>query len=511
MRHLRLLMTMGYLVVSVAACRAWEVRLVHPFVEATADELASRAASLPVAEEIQFDASRNDWVHAGLLITAGPDEQATVTIGLTGEGPVVDKLSVRPVGFVNRLQGDPPALQWSLDVIFNRPEHDLGAGRAQELKKWVRNAENLAGWPAVIATARDPVFLWFTADTRGVRPGLYAAALKLTDAQGMEKSIPIRLAVRPISLRERNPLRTLAWQCLFEMPTQADFARYLLDYGINVSWAWWYDQDIHCRQAGWDFYLYTFGPAWSGKFPAEYAEAEAQAELDKIRERVQRLGLAAGQFALCLKDEPPDEEAPRQAAWCQWLRERWPDVPIWCNIPWGPGINKAVTVDGLIRTLQPYVDVWCPYSWHLWHEDSAGMLKVLGERAREVWFYEIMNTDYARRPDVGRGLHRSLGWIAWRYGLQGCAWFSLNDYADWPWLEHGRTYSAMYYTMPTRALEAVRQGLVEYKTLLALRELGAPAQVTETFCERLFAAQSPEDLDAIRKDMYDTLEKISSD
>jgi len=493
------------LLVSVA--HAWEVHAVHPFIEATADELAAQAPTLPVADAVRLDAAQNDWVHAAVVITAAADERATVTVALTGEDGLMEHVSMRPVGFVNYRRGDPATLQWSLDVIFNRPQDDFAPAQVERIKRHVRNLENLAGYPTVVVTAQDPVMLWCTADTRKLGPGLYTGALEIGGDDGATRSIPVRLQVRPIVLAERNPLRTIGWQWIPEMPTKVDGARFLLDYGINVSWA----DDEPCREAGWDYFLYPFEPAWSGKLPEEFGDEAARAALDRLRDRIARLGLAEHQWALCLRDEPNDAEAPRQAAWCQWLQERWPEAAIWCNVPWGPGPrNEWVSVDGLIRTLQPYVDIWCPYSCNLWDDQSSEMMPALRERSREVWYYEIMDTQYARRPDVGRGLHRAMGWMAWRYRLQGCGWYSLNAYSQWPWAEDvgGKEYSAMYYTMPTRALEAVRQGLVEYKRLLALRDLGAPKEVTDGFCDRLFAAGTPEEVDAVRADVYEALERL---
>lgn len=501
------------LLMVVGASHAWEVRAVHPFVEATADELVAQAPTLPVPDAVRLDASQNDWVHAAVLITAAPDEVATVRVALTGEQGLMNHVTLRPVGFVNYRRGNPPTREWSLDVIFNRPEEDFAPEQVQRIKTHVRNLENLAGYPRVVVTPQDPVMLWFTADTRNLGPGLYPGMLKVSGEDGATASLPVRLTVRPIVLPERNPLRTIGWQWIPAMPTKVDGARFLLDYGVNVTWAWWGGDDEPCREAGWDFFLYTFEPAWSGKMPEEFGDEAAQAVVRTLQERVARLGLAQDQWALCLRDEPNDQEAPRQAAWCQWLRQHWPEALIWCNVPWGPGpTNEWVSVGGLIRTLQPYVDIWCPYSNNLWDEHSGAMMPALRERSREVWYYEIMDTQYARNPSVGRGLHRALGWVAWRYRLQGCGWYSLNAYSEWPWAEDvaGKEYSVMYYTMPTRALEALRQGLVEYKRLLTLKELGTPEEVTDGFCDRLFAAGSPEDLDAVRSDMYDALERAAT-
>ena len=57
---------------------AWEVRAMHPFVEATADQLPARLG--PRCRGLLLRGLQNDWIHGGLAITVTGEERATVTV-----------------------------------------------------------------------------------------------------------------------------------------------------------------------------------------------------------------------------------------------------------------------------------------------------------------------------------------------------------------------------------------------------------------------------------------------
>lgn len=466
---------------------AWQVYRSHPFVEATADQLPAKLTR--VARHVTISALQNDWEHRAVAIKVdGPDEKATVTVSLHGPSELTDHLRVRVVGFIKQKD-----IGYSLDPIFDNPgAHDL------KLSKYMRNFENIHQFPTVTVTEQDPVFIWITADTRQLAAGCYAGGLRFTDTHGHRIELPLTLLVRPYQLPVENPLYTWGWQY------GHDWVDDYHEYGINVVHSM---KDMEAARAvGYKFFAITFSPAWKGKDPSEWDEAELDEHIGRARALVSRLKLRPHEWALYMKDEPTDKTVPNQARWAEHIRRKWPEARFLFNPGWGPGgsrRNEWGSIEGTIQPLLPYADVWLPYSHWLWDDRAPRSLELMKQHGHTVWFYEIMGSSYARKPTVGRGLHRRLAWIAWKYRLQGACWYSLNAYVKNMWgdCSEKEEYACTYGTVPGRGLEAVRQGIQEYKRLHEMRRLGVPGEETDRFCERLFAAQSVAELDLIRRDM----------
>jgi len=298
------------------------------------------------------------------------------------------------------------------------------------------------------------------------------------------------------ALPVENPLRTWGWQY------GRDWLDDYLEYGINVVHI---DDDMpRAREVGYRFFVFRFNPAWKLIDPADYDLAEATARLEQVQRMIGEMNLGPDEWALYMKDEPNDTSAPNQLKWSEWIHERWPEARLLFNPGWGPGpTNEWASVEGTVEPLAPHAAVWLPYSHWLWDGVSERSLPLMRESADEVWFYEIMGSSYARRPTVGRGMLRSLGWVAWRYRLQGACWYSLNAYQVNMWGDNSRAeeYACTYGAVPGRGLEAVRQGLQEYRRLHEMRRLGVRAAETDAFVARLFAAGSVQELDTIRREM----------
>ena len=99
-----------------------------------------------------------------------------------------------------------------------------------------------------------------------------------------------------------------------------------------------------------------------------------------------------------------------------------------------------------------------------------------------------------------------LAWIAWRHGLQGASWYSLNA-CDWPWSNDPKNtgHGCIYGTIPGRGLEALRQGIQEYKRLHELRRLTVDEAVLDGFANRALTARHVGDIDRVRREMDDLL------
>jgi hypothetical protein len=96
-------------------------------------------------------------------------------------------------------------------------------------------------------------------------------------------------------------------------------------------------------------------------------------------------------------------------------------------------------------------------------------------------------------------------WTAAKYRLQGLAWYALNAYQLSPWDSKGAEAGCIYDTIPARSLEALRQGIQEYKRIYELRRRGVAEAILQGLIERALAARSVRDIDAVRRKMDDLL------
>ena len=113
-----------------------------------------------------------------------------------------------------------------------------------------------------------------------------------------------------------------------------------------------------------------------------------------------------------------------------------------------------------------------------------------------------MDHHYTRRPAVGREMMRTLAWVAWQHGLQGASWYSLNA-TDSPWSDEPQNtgHGCIYGTIPGRGLEALRQGVHEYKRISELKRLGVDDATLDALTDRVFAARRVQDIDRVRREM----------
>lgn len=475
----------------LCAAHASELRRVHPFAECTADELPGHLEGS--LERLDLAGLRNDWVHKAFAVTVSPGEtEAGVTLGLTGDTELLRHIRLRVVGFVQQTPHG-----WVMDPIFDRPgEIDPSYGQ------WVRNFDGIRRFPTVLATPANPVVVWVTADTRGLAAGTYSGAVTVQPPREPLRRVPLRLVVQPVELPVDNPLICCGWQWIPAAPTKVDGARTFFDYGINATHVL---ADMEAsRRAGFRYFMFVFGPSWKGQAPEEVPEADVDKAIAEIKATVRKLRLRPEEWALYTIDEPNDRAVPNQVRWCAHLRRKWPEAQFIFNPGWGPGPrNEWGTVQGTVEPLSPLVDVWLPYSHWLWDEASGTSLPLMKKHARQVWFYEIMNFPYTRRPSVGRDMLRTLPWVAWKYDLQGCSWYSLNAISQVPYMDDvaGKEYAASYYTVPARSLEALREGFQEYKRMQALRRLGVDEATLNGFTNRALNARSVRDYDVLRRDM----------
>lgn len=468
----------------------------HPFVEAAADQLPERLG--PAARWLLLRGLQNDWIHQGLAIVVEGEERATVSLRLDGSKELRHRVRLRVIGFIKQ-----KGLGYSLDPVFDRPK-DISLDH----KAYMRNFENIYDFPTVTAMPEDPVAIWITADTRGMAAGRYRGSVVVTGEDGKTVRIPLILWVRAYELPLENPLVTCGWQYTPDGPEKSNWMRLFHDYGVNATHVL-HDWEA-AREAGYKFFFVMFKPSWYGKAPEEVPSEETDRAIAEIKAKVAQLKLQPHEWALYLLDEPHDEHVPKLVEWCKLIRRKWPEARFLFNPGYGPGpelVNEWATIEGTVEPLMPFADVWLAYSAWLYDDRAPRSIPLMKQSADCVWNTEIMGFSYTRSPSVGRGMMRTLPYMAWKYRLQGCGWYALNAYVENPWADCTKQeeYGCAYYTVPGRGLEALREGIGEYKRLHELRRLGVPDATLDAFAERVFAAKRITDIDRVRREMDDML------
>jgi hypothetical protein len=494
MRYLAALTLVGCSVSLSTPAHAWQVYRIHPFIECTADELPGRLTD--ISGNFPMVGLQNDWIHRAIAIAVTDEESVTVKLSLAGDPEACKHIRLRPVGFVKQKD-----LGYVMDPIFDRPR-DISLDQ----KAYVRNLANIYDFPTVTLTRQDPVVVWVTADTRGMAPGRYYATIVMEGPEQSVREEHISLLVRPYALPLENPLITGGWQWMGKQDPK--LARVYHEYGINLTHI---DEDMEvARKEGFRFFLFVFGPSWYGKAPAEVPEAEVEARIAAVKAMVARLKLKPGEWALYPIDEPNDKSVPNQVAWAKLIRSKWPEARFMYNPGWGPGPrNEWGSVDGTVKPLLDYATVWLPYSAWLWDDVSAQSIPLMKQHAEQVWFYEIAGFTANRQRSVGRGPLRTLGWMAWRYGLQGASFYSANAYTVNAWSDcsAAEEYGCFYNEIPARSAEALREGIQEYKRLAELKRLGVAQARLDEFADRALRARSVQALERVRWEMDELLLK----
>ncbi len=475
-------------VVSCSA-QAWDVFQMHPWVEATADELASKAQT--PATRLELTGLGNEWVTGALLVKClGGDEQS-VEVSLEAEAPLAESVLLRVAGFIKQKPD-----QWLVDPLFEKP-----SALPRSKQAYMRNFDNIYEFPRTLVTPRDPVLLWVTVKTHYLPPGTHEGALVLSDAAGQQRRVELTVRVGDYKLPTENPLYCYGWQWTPRDPAEKRrWLRWFGDYGINVTHL---DHEA-AHEVGYRFLLFTFSPSWRGKPLADADPAAVTKAIQRIKETVSRLFLRPDEWAIELADEPSDKKTPTLVEWARHIRSQWPEARFWFNPGWGPGPkNTWATNPGTFEPLAEFADVWCPYSHHLW--DPQKPLAITRRTGKPTWFYEILGMSYSRRPSVGRSILRKGPWMCWKYQLQGFGWYGLDEYSDTdPWSDQSAkyTYAIVYPPLIAgRGLEAVRQGFQEYKRLDALRTLGCNEAELDALSARGNDAKTVEEIDAVREDM----------
>jgi len=471
---------------------AWYFCQVHPWVVATEQQLASapprRIASLRVR------GAREDWITAAFMIRTD-SEKATVSFtGVEGPAPVRERLQVRIAGMGNYRGGG-----FTPDPLFLAT--DLRGDK--ELGRYLSNWECIKDFPRLLVTPEHPALLWLTLRTHGLRAGPYTARLKFADAAGHLRSVEVRAYVYPPQLPEQSPLYYFLWQYVPGEPVGRTWVREYVEHGVNV-----FHQQHELAWSGGARFLLFFAPgdAFGRKLPITPKRRQQVLEgTRKILATVRKLKLGTDQWAIYITDEPKDEDMGAVIEYARLMREVAAGIPFYVTLPWGPAPRNTWCTPAGVRKLAAtgLISVWHPYWYHAW--DGAGTWEVMKRTGRPIWIYSIQ-ADVPRTPNCGLSMYRLGPWYAFKYGVAGYGVYAGYSFNGDPWndLDRKHDYYVNYSFGPrgfvtTRAFEALRQGVQEYKLLDELVRRGADPQWLGRQVEEATHARRPQTLEALRR------------
>lgn len=470
----------------------WGLYNVNPWIEADANTLPGMLKKQ--TNKIDLSGPRNDWLTGAIAVSA--IENTAVTVRLEESPKLRGRITLKVVGQL--IEREHQRVIW--DPLLSTDD-------IKEFAKGLVNFEQVKDFPLLHITPDLPAFLWITVDLRGVESGNYIARLTFRDKKGGFKAASINIEVLDAELPVKSPLHCLAWQW-----ARDDMIQDFLEHGVDVAYRdhekWW--------DKGAGFLLFQFGPTFSRKPLDDERKAEIKKELDDIYALVDKLKVPRNKWALYIADEPSDGSSKIDAQNAAYIKRLRPGTQIYTNPAWGMLADKnqnSATLDGTIKVLNQYTDIWCPYIWHMW--DGSGVYKYLKSTKKPLWFYEIYTQAANQRPSVGRDALRMLAWNAWRYDAKGIGMFSANDVANNWWRDldpksngyanYSFTYPGANGIMSSRAFEALRQGIQEHKRLFVLRSMEADSAILDVLVSKAFVAAEQKDgallIDSIRSEL----------
>ena len=490
------------------AATNWNVFPISPWVTLDAKALATNNPG-QVAAKLVLSGPRNDWLTGAVLLTSR--ESVRVTLRMDAGNALTNRIELRAVGqyvnaFAEKNAQQDGYGQVTYSVLLD--EQNIRKGAA---KTWprIRNMEQLKEFPTVLVTPDAPVFLWLTADLRGLRSGAYEASLSFADARGGRRSVPIAVNVLDAELPADSPVRFLGWQSA--RSNENRFVEYW-EHGVNVVWSTATDPEMAWKLSkGKVFYVFMFWPSWRHHPFTEEKKAECREFLAQLTKRMTALGIPKSKWAVSPMDEVHDKIAPLALEYSRFIKEIDPDVQIFQNPAYVVDPQARTTVTTTLKTftmLAPYVDVWCPYAWHYQNKEVRDFLMKSGKKC---WAYDIYP---GQPPEDAVRWQRTGAWFAWRYALSGFGHFAIDTFNDntfdYTSILPGWSGDLRGGILSTRAFEAHRQGIQEYKRLHVLKQLGADTGQLNRWADTVLATNDPDVIDAIRADMDSLLVKLQA-
>lgn len=275
-------------------------------------------------------------------------------------------------------------------------------------------------------------------------------------------------------------------------------AQYQKELGINVFnvdfWKW----NDFCEAAARVIPDSIFSVWVFGKYGHELYNRLIRTEADitdemkhEITENVhtavataKRLGLGYERWEVQNADEPGVQNMQAFAAMCRLIKETDENINVYANPSFWKGWDKGLvesdddTYDALKAWYGQYVDHSCPHALNLTAHPKTYACYTAPRKFNT--FYDVLTQhSKSERPEV-TGLLRDLAWIALKNGFGGWSYYAYYRPIGDPWNDldldlpdYSVVYPGELGPIPTRASEALREGLQDYKLMKLLQSLNA--------------------------------------
>lgn len=209
--------------------------------------------------------------------------------------------------------------------------------------------------------------------------------------------------------------------------------------------------------------------------PAYLAALKAYSE--DLVSHMKSMGFSLDDFALYPYDEPGGRDGWKGinalVDFGKMMKSIYPDLKIYTNAygPAGPVMFEAMA---------PYIDVWAPPVNLVPAE--LDKMAVMRATNKPIWSYNCSYNNYSKPfPDSGTlkigdviSEYRAAGIWAFRHGLSGIGFWTYCTSPEDPWTRTATEYMMVYIgpkgPVTSRRWEGVREGIEDYRILLALKQ-----------------------------------------
>ena len=356
--------------------------------------------------------------------------------------------------------------------------------------------------------------LWIEFDTAALTPGRWTGTVRLRslDATPIELAIPITATVWKPALPAKQAATLCLWGYVHQsvLKDQPDAA--LADqiaHGSNVFVGLFAPKATYDEQgqltgpidfAEHDAYVKQHAPHGIILFcnyqnalqgPGDHSgEAYQKAHAVWLKAWVAHLaelGVGYDGFALYPVDEPGLQSGlvEQFLLYAKLARAVDPRILLYTD-----PVNR-ITMDEL-KTMVPYVDIWCPNSGSFLKVDNADKLVYMKSLGKTMWTYECAPNGKHLSP---LAYYRSLAWLAWHHGITGIGFWSYCTATEDPWFRPTASleYLLIYQgrgVVPSKRWKAVRDGIEDYSMLAVLRDSAEAAKRAGRASEALAAAET---------------------
>ena len=227
--------------------------------------------------------------------------------------------------------------------------------------------------------------VWVTVNTQGVPPGRYSAGITLKSAGLQDRRVRLKLRVSSVKIAPKQPVLVGG----YTMPPEGD--EYLADYrrhGLNI----WYRRPISKKEmVKRGMLLQTI----------KFIRPD-QGQIQSMINRMKKLGLDYKDWMVVVKDEPSGNDANRLRPYIDIAKVTHKLDPK-VRISYNPG---EPATDITFQILQPYCDIWMPYSHHRVYGPKSHQLQ--NKRScifSKPWLWYTTPCYYDKSPGIAGSMY----------------------------------------------------------------------------------------------------------